>query len=234
MTRRQPTRAVASDAAKWSCVSRVPLSPCLPILILRPLWPWKSESSVCPTSARAPSSTPSPRRGAGGELSVRDHRAQRRRRRRAGRAAGDHQPVHRDREDHPGRRCASSTSPASSAARARAKGWATSSSRTSARSTRSCTSSAASRTRDIMHVEGSVDPIRDIDTIDTELVLADLETVEQLARQGRAPRPQRRQGGDRPRRGAQEVPRRSSTRASPSAQLEFDAGRAEARSRASA
>src|SRR4051794_35513856 len=30
---------------------------------------------------------------------------------------------------------------------------------------------------DITHVEGSVDPIRDIDTIDTELVLADLETV---------------------------------------------------------
>src|SRR4051794_29682262 len=30
---------------------------------------------------------------------------------------------------------------------------------------------------EILHVEGSVDPIRDIDTIDTELVLADLETV---------------------------------------------------------
>jgi len=30
---------------------------------------------------------------------------------------------------------------------------------------------------DILHVEGSVDPIRDIDTIDTELMLADLETV---------------------------------------------------------
>jgi len=30
---------------------------------------------------------------------------------------------------------------------------------------------------DVIHVEGSVDPIRDIDTIDTELALADLETV---------------------------------------------------------
>jgi len=30
---------------------------------------------------------------------------------------------------------------------------------------------------DITHVEGSIDPIRDIDTIDTELMLADLETV---------------------------------------------------------
>jgi ribosome-binding ATPase len=31
---------------------------------------------------------------------------------------------------------------------------------------------------DITHVEGSVDPIRDIETIDTELMLADLESVE--------------------------------------------------------
>jgi GTP-binding protein YchF len=44
---------------------------------------------------------------------------------------------------------------------------------------------------DIMHVDGPVDPIRDIDTIDTELALADLETVsssldksERLARSG--------------------------------------------------
>ena len=31
---------------------------------------------------------------------------------------------------------------------------------------------------DIMHVDGSVNPIRDIETIDTELMLADLQTVE--------------------------------------------------------
>ena len=31
---------------------------------------------------------------------------------------------------------------------------------------------------DVTHVEGGVDPIRDIETIDTELMLADLETVE--------------------------------------------------------
>jgi ribosome-binding ATPase len=44
---------------------------------------------------------------------------------------------------------------------------------------------------DIIHVEGSVEPIRDIETIDTELALADLETVgssldksERLARSG--------------------------------------------------
>lgn len=43
---------------------------------------------------------------------------------------------------------------------------------------------------EIIHVEGSVDPIRDIDTIDTELCLADLETVtgsiDRAARQARA------------------------------------------------
>ena len=44
---------------------------------------------------------------------------------------------------------------------------------------------------DIIHVEGSVDPLRDIETIDTELALADLETVtssldksDRLARSG--------------------------------------------------
>ena len=31
---------------------------------------------------------------------------------------------------------------------------------------------------DVIHVEGTVDPLRDIDTIDTELALADLETVD--------------------------------------------------------
>jgi len=31
---------------------------------------------------------------------------------------------------------------------------------------------------EVIHIEGSVDPIRDIDTIDTELALADLETVD--------------------------------------------------------
>ena len=31
---------------------------------------------------------------------------------------------------------------------------------------------------DVVHVEGSVDPIRDIETIDTELILADLESLD--------------------------------------------------------
>ncbi len=32
--------------------------------------------------------------------------------------------------------------------------------------------------KDIVHVEGSVNPLRDIETIDTELILADLETIQ--------------------------------------------------------
>ncbi|HWH33151.1 MAG TPA: redox-regulated ATPase YchF [Egibacteraceae bacterium] len=42
---------------------------------------------------------------------------------------------------------------------------------------------------DIVHVDGSVDPVRDIEVIDTELILKDLETVEKRAqRSGKAAR----------------------------------------------
>lgn len=34
---------------------------------------------------------------------------------------------------------------------------------------------------DIVHVEGNVDPVRDIETIDTELILSDLEVVSNRA-----------------------------------------------------
>ncbi|MEE2755209.1 MAG: redox-regulated ATPase YchF [Myxococcota bacterium] len=46
---------------------------------------------------------------------------------------------------------------------------------------------------DVVHVDGSVDPIRDIDTIDTELIFADLESVErQIERTNKKAR-----GGDK-------------------------------------
>src|SRR5579872_5681945 len=42
---------------------------------------------------------------------------------------------------------------------------------------------------DVVHVEGSVDPVRDADTVDTELMLADLESLEKreaaLVKRGR-------------------------------------------------
>ncbi len=47
---------------------------------------------------------------------------------------------------------------------------------------------------DVTHVEGSIDPLRDIETIDTELMLADLESIESraenLAKQGRIGNPE--------------------------------------------
>jgi GTP-binding protein YchF len=60
---------------------------------------------------------------------------------------------------------------------------------------------------DVIHVEGSVDPIRDIETIDTELMLADLETangsLDKTERQAR--------GGDKEAIARAEVLRRAKT-----------------------
>ena len=61
---------------------------------------------------------------------------------------------------------------------AAARAWATASSARSARSTRSCTCCAASRDADVAHVEGSVDPLRDAELVETELLLADLAALE--------------------------------------------------------
>ena len=117
------------------------------------------------------------------ELSVLHDRAQRRHRRGARPAA---RGARRDREAGEGacrRPSSSSTSRGSSPARRRARASATSSSPTSARPTRSRTSCAASRTTNVVHVAGKVDPVSDIETINTELALADLAAVEkQLAK----------------------------------------------------
>ncbi len=44
---------------------------------------------------------------------------------------------------------------------------------------------------DVVHVAGTVDPIADIDTIETELVLADMQTLENALGQSSADGPQR-------------------------------------------
>ena len=49
----------------------------------------------------------------------------------------------------------------------------------------------------VTHVEGSVDPVRDKDVVDTELCLKDLETVEKRRETHPAQREGRRQGGRR-------------------------------------
>ena len=77
-----------------------------------------------------------------------------------------------------GTRSSSTTSPGWWPARARARASATSSWPTSASATRCCTSSARTRDENVIHPEGSVDPARDIETIETELLLADLDTAE--------------------------------------------------------
>ena len=49
----------------------------------------------------------------------------------------------------------------------------------------------------VIHPEGSVDPLRDIETIETELIYADLEQAERRHERVVRDGPRRRQGGDR-------------------------------------
>ena len=57
---------------------------------------------------------------------------------------------------------------------------------------------------DIHHVSGTVDPVRDIEVINTELMLADLESVQEAARAGRQGHQARREGARRRGRRARE------------------------------
>ena len=75
-------------------------------------------------------------------------------------------------------RSSSSTSPAWCAERTRARGSATASSATSATSTRYCTSCARSSIRRSRTRTASWIPAADLETVETELLLADLETAE--------------------------------------------------------
>ena len=50
---------------------------------------------------------------------------------------------------------------------------------------------------DVTHVEGRIDPVADAETVETELMLADLDSLEKPRRQPRQEAPQRRrQGGE--------------------------------------
>ena len=134
----------------------------------------------------------------GGQLPVHDDRAERRGR--AGRATSGST---RSRatvgasNDRPGHDRVPRHRRASSRARTRARGSATSSSPTSARPTRSCTSCARTTTTNVIHPEGRVDPLRDIETIETELIYADLEQAERRHERVVRAGARRRQGGDR-------------------------------------
>ena len=65
----------------------------------------------------------------------------------------------------------------------------------------------------VVHVAGKIDPVSDIETINTELALADLQTVEkQLARYAKVARDRRGQGGAATGRRAREGAARPRTR----------------------
>ncbi len=80
---------------------------------------------------------------------------------------------------------------------ARARAWATSSSPTSARWTRSSTCCAASRTPTSPMSRAAIDPIRDAEMVETELMLADLDSLEKRLIAAQKTRPRRRQGEHR-------------------------------------
>ncbi len=157
------------------------------------------------------------RGGAGGELSVLHHRAERRRRGRARPAPGEAGRPSPARRRSSRRGSPSSTSPASCAARPRARASATSSWPTSAKCDAIAHVVRCFEDGDITHVEGKIDPIADIETIETELMLADLESLEKrvvAAREEGQGRRQGSQGAGRPR---EPLPRRCCARASPRA-----------------
>ena len=116
--------------------------------------------------------------GAGGELSVLHHRAQCRRR---GGARSAARQARRDRQvgrDHSRPASPSSTLRAWCAARRRAKASATSSSPISARSMRWPMCCAASRMPTSPMSKARSTPLADAETVETELMLADLDSLE--------------------------------------------------------
>ena len=115
--------------------------------------------------------------GGGGELSVLHHRSERRHRHGAGRAARSAAEDRQDQRRHSGGdRVRGHRRPREGRDR-KAKAWATNSSPTSAKWTPSCRSCAASKTRTFITSPARSIPVRDIEVINTELVLADLEAV---------------------------------------------------------
>ena len=117
-------------------------------------------------------------RRARGELPVRHDRAQRRRRRRARPAAGRAGRAVRLGARSSRRRCRSSTSPASSGARREGQGLGNKFLANIREADAICQVIRVFDDPDVVHVDGEVDPADDIETINTELILADLQTIE--------------------------------------------------------
>ncbi len=117
--------------------------------------------------------------GAGGELSVLHHRAEHRRRRRCPTRASTISPASRkSAADRPDAADLRRHRRPRARRRRRAKASATSSSPISARSTPSPMCCAASRTATSPMSRGRIDPVADAETVETELMLADLDSLE--------------------------------------------------------
>ena len=116
---------------------------------------------------------------AGGELSVLHDRAECRPRRRCPMRGSTSSPtLGKSAKIDPDRSSNSSTSPAWCAARPRAKASATSSSANIREVDAIAHVLRCFEDDDVTHVEGSVDPLRDAETVETELMLADLDSLE--------------------------------------------------------
>ena len=134
--------------------------------------------------------------GAGGELSVLHHRAECRRGRGARSAARQARRDRQVRADHPDPARASSTSPAWCAARRKGEGLGNQFLANIREVDAIVHVLRCFEDGDITHVEGKIDPIADAETVETELMLADLESLEKrvasCARKGQG----RRQGSE--------------------------------------
>ena len=167
-----------------------------------------------------PVQRPDQERRARGELPVRHDRAERRRRRRARPAAGRARRDLRLREDRARRPCRSSTSPASSRARREGQGLGNKFLANIREADAICQVIRVFTDPDVVHVDGQVAPRDDIETINTELILADLQTIEKalprLQKEARHAQGPRRRRSPPPRRRS-ERPRQRHARSSPPA-----------------
>ena len=119
------------------------------------------------------------RQGAGGEFSFLYDRTQRRASSRCPTSGSSNSRENRQpEENHPHDDRDRRYSRSGQGRVAKARGWATSFWPTSARRTRSSTCCSCFENDNITHVDGTIDPVRDKEIIDTELQLKDLETVE--------------------------------------------------------
>ena len=133
----------------------------------------------------------------GGELPVHDDRAERRRRARRRRAPRAGRRASSARRTSSTTRSTSTTSRASSRGAHEGEGLGNQFLANIRETDAIVHVVRAHRDDNVIHPEGRVDPLRDIETIETELIYADLEQAERRLERVAQARPRRRQGGGR-------------------------------------